>query len=359
MSHQPGHGGNIWKASLESAFNPSEIIDFSASIVPIGMSERAVERVRNSIQLAVSYPDPDSSELRGAISAYHGLPVGNILVGNGSIDIIYLMARVLAPRSALIVDPAFSEYRRALKLVGSKAVSLEAREEDGFAFDLKKLTRRAGEGFDVVYLANPSSPIGALARKEAILELADECSAPGVTVVVDEAFCDFTESESVKEEACERDNLVVLRSMTKFFGLAGLRVGYAVSSAGMIKRLAEASVPWSINTLASIAAIETLADVPYINRVLMWFDAEHSFLFRGLEAIDGVKVFPSSANFFTFKVLAGAQKATEMAKALYRDGVLIRQLGDFKGLDNSFVRVALRTRKENEMILERMAKLAQ
>lgn len=352
------HGGNIWGASVASSIPPEEILDFSASINPFGAPDgvrAAIERVLKK-GLASPYPDPESSALRSALAGFHGVRAPEVLPGNGSTEFIYLIPGVYRPKKALIAEPAFSEYRRALEGFGCGVESLVLREKDGFAFDPGRFADKVKKGFDLVVLANPANPTGALMEKAEVLEAAKICGKAGAALVVDEAFADFAEAGSIKRECTAMRHVVVLRSMTKFFSMAGLRLGFIVAHASTVKRFSSFIPPWSVNTLASVAGAAALEDSGYIARTLRWAARERGALFKGLSSIGALKPYPGAANFLMAKITAPLT-ATELKARLFGDRILIRDLSAFRGLGNRHFRVAVRKGRENSLLMDALRRV--
>ncbi|MBI4950199.1 MAG: threonine-phosphate decarboxylase [Deltaproteobacteria bacterium] len=348
------HGGNIWEAAKRLGIDPLNIIDFSASINPFGPSKKALNALRSSLSLIPPYPDPDSQGLKRALSARHGVPEGAILPANGSTELIHLIPRVFRPKKALIVGPAFSEYGRALKLGGAKVAEFVLDWRDAFRLDEKRLERRV-EGSDMVFIGNPSNPAGASLSREEVLSVAALCGKKGAILVVDEAFADFAEDVCIIKDAPSLRNVIALRSMTKFYSMAGLRLGFAVASVPVIEKMGKHIPPWSVNTLASVAAIASLTDARYIERTSKWAVAEREFLSSSLERLRCLRVFPSSANFIMALIEAGALDAAGLKKRLIKKGLLIRDLGDFAGLGKAFFRVSLKKRVDNAALLSELS----
>ncbi|MBI5826384.1 MAG: threonine-phosphate decarboxylase [Deltaproteobacteria bacterium] len=347
------HGGNIWGASVASSIPVEDILDFSASINPFGAPDgvrAAIEQVLKK-GLASPYPDPESSALRSSLAHFHGVLPEEVLPGNGSTEFIYFIPRVYRPKNALIVEPAFSEYRRALEGSGCRVGSLVLREKDGFAFDPGRFADKVKRGFDLVVLANPANPTGALIEKAEVMEAAKICGKQGATLVVDEAFADFAEAGSIKRECTAMRNVVVLRSMTKFFSMAGLRLGFIVARASTVKRFSSFIPPWSVNTLASAAGGAALEDSGYISKTLRWAAAERSALFKGLSSIGALKPYPGAANFLMAKITSPLT-AAELKARLFSDRIFIRDLSAFRGLGNKHFRVALRKGRENRLLID-------
>ncbi|MDO8445319.1 MAG: threonine-phosphate decarboxylase CobD [Deltaproteobacteria bacterium] len=344
------HGGNITEISKRYDLRAEDVIDFSASINPLEMSKKARQIVIDGLDSVLHYPEQFAETLTSQISDFHGIPEECILAGNGSTELIYLIPRVFKPKKALMVIPTFSEYRSALELVGCNTDTFLLSEENGFKLEVERLIGALEGKYDILYICNPGNPTGALVSKDAILEIVDKASNYGTLSIVDEAFIDFVEDESVKKAAIERPNLIVLRSMTKFFGIPGMRVGFAISSKENIDRMMVYKEPWSINSLGSIAAIESLKDTGYMEESRRFVEKERDHLFSSLADIRWLKPFPSVANYILARIKNGGLDADMLFDILAKKGLLIRSCTSFEGLGNRFFRVAVRKREENERL---------
>jgi threonine-phosphate decarboxylase len=343
------HGGDIWQASRSNGSSPEELLDFSASINPLGFPASARRALSKAIKSIPPYPDPLSAELKEAAAAFHSVGIDEVVPANGSNELISVVPRLLKDGPALIVEPAFSEYKKALGLSGIKVKTHILREEDGFRLNAAKL-KRAMEGCKAIYIANPSNPAGVLAEKEELLDVMSHARRKGCLVVIDEAFADFT-GVSVIPEAVKAGNVIVLRSMTKFYAMAGLRLGYAVGAKKLMERLQSFIPAWSVNTLASSAGVAALKDSAFRKRTFEWFTTERRSLFRGLASIKGLAPFESSANYIMVKLEAGVD-ARELRRALFeKNGMLIRELSAFPGLGPEFFRVAVLGRDANKKLI--------
>jgi len=351
------HGGNIWEAAQQSATLPEKILDFSASINPL-VSPKVLSAVKDGIRHIHAYPDPASTALRAALAAFHGIDANETLAGNGSTEFIHLLPQVFKPAGALIVAPAFSEYAIGLEKTGCAPAYLTLRADEGYALNLSRLDAglKKRPKIDIVYLANPANPTGVLTPKETVCEAGRICKRRHALMVVDEAFMDFTEDESMKHEAIKSRHVIVLRSMTKFWAMAGLRAGYIVCNRALVKKIAAHLLPWSVNTIASQAAQAALTDDGHRARTLAWLRQEGRFLYAGLAAIPGLAPMPSSANFFMVKTTAPSRTASSLRRELYENGILIRDLSAMRGAGRRFFRVAVRTRDENKTLLAALRK---
>lgn len=351
------HGGNIKEAAARHGIMPDEIIDFSASINPLGMSERARKAVIKGLDSVLHYPEQFADALTSEISKFHHIPKESIIPGNGSTELIYLVPRAFKPKRALIVIPTFSEYMNSLGLVGCEVETFLLSEGNCFQLDVERLVNLLKNKFDILYICNPGNPTGNLLPRKSILKIVDEAARYGTLCMVDEAFIDFVEEESVKGAAVERLNLIVLRSMTKFFGIPGLRVGFAVGCKENIDMMMICKEPWSINTLGSIAAIESLRDEEYIEKSRVYAKRELEHLFSMLAAVPWLTPFSSVVNYILLKIERSDLDSDILVCALARHGVLIRSCSSFDGLGNRFIRVAVRKREENERLIKLLMSL--
>jgi threonine-phosphate decarboxylase len=203
-------------------------------------------------------------------------------------------------------------------------------------------------------MGNPGNPTGRLYPLSAVEEIDRLCRAAGCFLVLDEAFMDFCEEGSAKHYAIEREGILVLRSMTKFFALPGVRLGYAIGNASLVARLALLREPWSVNTLAQAAGVASLADAGYVAATRQLVVSGRAQLLAGLSAIAGLSPFPSAANYLLVEIVRGPS-AGELAEWLLAKLILIRCCGNFAGLDNRYFRVAVRGREENNRLLAALA----
>jgi threonine-phosphate decarboxylase len=345
------HGGTVFAVARHLGVSPDDILDFSASINPLGPPAGVRDAVTAAFDRLVHYPDSGAAELRDALGRRHGLLPGNICVANGSTELIYLVPRLVGGGRGLIVAPPFSEYAKSLSRAGWEIDYLDLSPADGFALSLATLDRRLADGYDLLFLANPGNPTGALTPRHDIAEVIHLCRRRGTFLVLDEAFIDFCEEESATDLVAQGEGAVVLRSMTKFYAIPGLRLGYAVGSEEVIVRLAALREPWSVNTLAQAAGLACLADGEYPDRTRSLVEAERERLSAGIAVLPGLAVYPSAANYLLVRIDAGPT-ARELAARLLAARVLIRDCSSFRGLSDRFFRVAVRGAGENGRLLE-------
>jgi len=349
VSHE--HGGNVFAMARSLGVPPGELLDFSASINPLGMAPGVATALTANLERLLHYPDKECAELKEALAAYHGMAPAQFAVANGSTELIHLVPRAFGGSRALIVAPAFAEYASALERCGWQIDYLVLEPGSSFALSLAALEMRLAGGYDLLFLCNPANPTGGLLPKDEVARVLELCLASGTFLVLDEAFIDFCEEESAKALIADSERALVLRSMTKFFAIPGLRLGYAIGAPATIAALAALQDPWSVNTAAQLAGIASLKDADYVERTRQYVAGERQRLAEALSQLPGLTVFPSRANYLLAKLENGLSAAKLRTRLLER-GVLIRNCGNFVGLDGSYFRVAVRLAEENERLVE-------
>jgi len=354
MSSDFDHGGRVFAIARQLGVAPEDILDFSASINPLGLAPGVRSALTAALDRLGHYPDNGCSELREALAGHHGCDPGNVCVGNGSTELIYLLPRLAVARQALLVAPTFSEYEKALRREGWGCDYHLLQSSEGFPLSLPELRRDLVKGYGLMFLCNPGNPTGRLYGREEVGRLLDLCGEAGTLLVVDEAFMDFSEEDSVKHAVIASGRGVVLRSMTKFFAFPGLRLGYALAAPPVASELCRHRQPWSVNSLAQAAGVAALSDTGYAVHTRLYIESERAFLTDRLGALPGMKVYPAAANYLLVEMTDGLT-ASVLQERLLTERLLIRNCAVFLGLGNRFFRVAVRTREENERLLAALA----
>lgn len=348
------HGGNIYKAARELGINKEELYDFSSNINPLGIPERVKSIIKNSLSELTAYPELDYRQLRGALAAHNNIHPDRLTPGNGAIELIYLYLQQLKPKKSLITAPTFSEYGRALDSVGCLVEQLPLSENEFFALKPDVVAGKLRDGdYDLLIICNPSNPTGSFTPLEEIEEIAKAAAASGTRLMVDESFIDFTgEMQSSSAILLKAPHLFVVRSLTKFFALPGLRIGYGLSyDREMLERIESRRHPWSINSLAVLAAEKALKERDYISRSIAFIKKEKEYLYKKLKKVEGVTPYHPAVNFILIK-LEESLRSGELRERLLKRKILIREAGNFEGLDERFIRVAVKSRETNDMLLE-------
>jgi L-threonine-O-3-phosphate decarboxylase len=337
------HGALDFGELERAGLAPDSVLDFSVNSNPFGPSPTV--RAALAQTPLDRYPDRESLALRRALAKRLDISPNQIVMGNGTVELIWLAAfAFLKPgEDALILGPTFGEYERAIRLMSATPQHWNALPVTGFAVNLAEITRRLDTiHYPLVFLCNPNNPTGQVISPSAILTWAD--AHPRTLFVVDEAYLAFVpDLESVL--TFQRPNLLVLRSMTKDYALAGLRLGYAVGSESLIHALESVRPAWNVNALAQAAGLAALSDEVYYQAALTQLREEKTFLLNGLVQL-GFSPVPSQTQFFLLPV----ENATQFRQNLLRQGILVRDCNSF-GLPQH-VRISPRTRPENQRLLD-------
>jgi threonine-phosphate decarboxylase len=345
--HTVEHGGRALAFARARNIDYRDVLDFSANINPLGPSPRAIEALKNSLDSIQVYPDEAAEHLTKRLAADLHLPQSHILAGNGATDLLYFWLRTIRPRTATLIVPTFSEYRRALASIDA-AVDLIRLNPDNH-FDLPMIRPTT----DVVILTNPNNPTGAYAPPEVMREWLEQL-LPSTQVLLDEAFVDFTAQPSMVRDVGRFANLWVLRSMTKFHAIPGLRLGYLVGSG--VTELARFREPWQINNLAEIAGIASLDDHEHAEGTMQFMHRERIWLWKQLQDLRHIRAFPTAANFF-FARCDSDTLMSELISNLASENILIRDCRNTEGLDGPYFRFAVKSHPDNVRLLEHLRKV--
>jgi len=348
------HGGNIYELSQRAGCSPDDILDFSASINPLGPPPGLAQILGGCLHRLESYPDIHNRLLTEAISKFHDIDPECIAVANGSTELIYWLPRALGVHKALVALPTFGEYARAFELHGTRLQKLFSTREDRFQPRVEHLEAALREdAFDAVLLTHPASPSGSLLGGEAVGWIVENSANFGrLLFVIDEVFIDFCEQASLKRFLNRSPNLVLIRSFTKFYGLPGLRIGYLLAPPPIAAQVRNHLPPWSVNTLAQATGAWCLAQEDYRRKTLDLIAQERRRLAGELSAIPGLHVFPAQANYLLVRMDGELKPASRLKRDIFeRHRILIRDCGSFEGLDDWYFRAAVRMPDQNDRLI--------
>lgn len=346
------HGGNIYEVSRLIGCNPEEIIDLSASINPLGPPEGLREILFDRFHKIRHYPDIHNRSIIEAISAFHNIPADYIAVGNGSTEILYWLPYALNLERVAIVVPTFNEYIRALQNKGAIIRFLATSWENGFQPTLYQLEALIEAGRpDAIFLTNPGSPSGiSLAQevREFIKSITDKID---LLWIVDEVFADFCEEYSLATLVNSSEKIIIIRSLTKFYALPGLRLGYLLAHPRIVKKVRSFIPPWSVNTLAQEAGSYCLSQQKFRKKTLEFFNTERARLFDLLESIPEIDFLRSMANYILIRLGESIRKDAHDIQMELLKGykILVRNCENFRGLSNRFIRVAISSSEINDL----------
>ena len=356
------HGGNVWEFSEKYNVPVDKMIDFSISTNPLGAPDSAIESIRGHLNLVKHYPDPDPEWLLDVLAKSNGVKPNNVIVGNGSTELIYLFNEVFLEDGyeAIIPVPSFSEYKAAIERFGGNMTFLCCDSKKNFQLNIEELERSISKKTRIIFICNPNSPTGALYEKVDLLRIIKFAEEKNVLVFLDEDYIDFVDDSkrySMAEYVNEYNNLFVLRSLTKFFGLAGVRIGFGIGSPDLVKFLKNVQMPWSVNSLAMFATEVAVKDIDFIKKSRLLVSTCRREMLELFKVIPWLKVYPSETNFLLVEVVQGDLTSTQIKEGLAQKGLLIRDCKDFDGLNNRFFRVTVRRPEENKKLIEQIKSL--
>jgi histidinol-phosphate aminotransferase len=326
------------------------IVKLASNENPLGPSPKAVEEIRRHAGEVHLYPDPTGGEVRVALSRYLGCGEEELFLGNGSDEILDLLGKLFLfeGRKAAIPVPTFPIYEQVVLLCGASPLFVPFGRD--FRYTAEGFLEAIREGAEVVFLCSPNNPTGGTLGREDLEAILGE----GVPVIVDEAYAEFSGTSHIPLVR-EYENLIVLRTFSKAFGLAGLRIGYAVARREVVEALLRIKMPFNVSILAQKGALGALSDRDHLERSLSLVREGRTFLREGLERWRGIHVYPSEANFLFLRL--EERKGTEVAEGLLKEGIIVRECSHFRGLDDAYLRVSIGTREENERFLQALGRV--
>jgi threonine-phosphate decarboxylase len=339
------HGGRVFDAARRWGIAPEDVIDFSANINPLGPPPGALAAIEKCLAPVSLRSYPDSHTFVSALAEKHGVGPDEIVIGPGSAALMFAALRATLPATALTLEPGFDEYFRACASIEAEVLRLRLTEKNGFKPDFNAIARviEARQCY-LVILNSPHNPTGRLYARDDLLALIDLAEANEVAVLLDEAFIDYAPQASLVTLAPAKSGLIVLRSLTKFYAIPGLRVGYAVCSSDLAEEIRRQIDAWPVSTIALEGARAALAEEEYESETRR-INAQAREEFAAALRKIGLSVFPSDANFLLCKLPRGS--GAELAEWLESSRVLIRRCDSFSGLGADYIRLAVRSREDN------------
>ena len=343
------HGGNIREAAAWLGIDPRGLLDFSANINPLGMPETLKQAITQNLDRLERYPDPAYPGLYQALAAHHQLPASWFLAGNGETEVIYTLVQALAPRRAMLVAPGFAEYRRALQQTGCRIDTFMLTEAEGWQLTASILPALTVE-LDCLFLCTPNNPTGLMPDDDLLQAIIARCRVLNITLIVDEAFLDFLpDRHGLIPFLGDNPHLWVLRSLTKFYAIPGLRLGYLLNGDPQaIAILRERQMPWAVNALAALAGEVILEDKAFQRATLQWLNTERPRLCQRLKPLSGITLWEGEANYLFLRCDVDG---LDLQRALLERHVLIRSCANYPGLDKRYFRVAVRSAAENDRLV--------
>lgn len=335
-------------------------LDYSENTSPLDMPEGIKNAIITSLDYARRYPDPLNRRLRKKIcqhikSVYDAeISEDEIICGNGAADLIFRICLAKKPKKALIMAPTFAEYEEALRLVNADIEYYSLQEDDYFKIDSKLIDKIKSDvhHYDMIFICQPNNPTGVLTDKELLMELLDVCKEVNSLLVVDECFMEFVDNFkeiSLFSEVCEFDNLFILKAFTKLYSMAGVRLGYGVTSdRELLKSIRSSGQPWAVSVMAEFAGMRAVEETDYVSRVRDIVKEQRQEIKNFLREMD-IYFIDGEANYILFYI---NDIELEFSKRMYENGVMIRDCSNYMGLQRGWYRIAVKNEEENKKMLE-------
>lgn len=341
---------SIETVAREYGLRAKNVIKLASNENPLGASKKAVEAIKKFASKAHLYPDTDASELREAIAKRFDLKSGNVIVGNGSDEIIELAIKLFLNEGeeAIVPSPTFSFYANLAKLYGGRIITAPLDKE--FNYDANAVLAKTSVSTKLIFVCSPNNPTGGVITEDALRRILQGRAV----VILDEAYAEFADS-SLVNLIREYENLIVLRTFSKAFGLAGLRVGYGIACEKVIEYMLRIKPPFNVNTLAQKAALAALSDRAHLKKSIATVKEGRRFIAENLKKL-GIKTYPSQANFLLLNFGDAKKTAKEVAEKLLRKGIITRECGSF-GLNDNYLRVSIGTKAQNKKFIAELKKL--
>ena len=369
------HGGNIFQFAHEQRIEPYEVVDFSANINPLGPSQRGLDALNAQLRYISHYPDATNDDVLNAIADTYGMDKHQITVGNGAAELLYAICRLPGYTGAFVPAPGFSEYKEALEAskIPVRDIFYRPREDDNgkpyfevpyLALETFAAELKGQDGRIIVFLGNPNNPDGTLLDKDHIRTVASMLKDANSLLVIDESFIDFVGNDplqdnehSMRSLVNEFDNIIVVHSFTKFYAVPGLRIGAAFANETLITQLQQYIPSWSVNTIAQAYTKAALNDVDYIKRTKQELNEERAFMYNALDDIEGITVYPPSANFILFQVNQEGITANYINEELKKYNMIVRNCDSYVGLTNHWVRIAIKDHETNIKLVDKLTNI--
>lgn len=369
------HGGNIFQFAHEQRIEPYEVVDFSANINPLGPSQRGLDALNAQLRYISHYPDATNDDVLNAIADTYGMDKHQITVGNGAAELLYAICRLPGYTGAFVPAPGFSEYKEALEAskIPVRDIFYRPREDDNgkpyfevpyLALETFAAELKGQDGRIIVFLGNPNNPDGTLLDKDHIRTVASMLKDANSLLIIDESFIDFVGNDplqdnehSMRSLVNEFDNIIVVHSFTKFYAVPGLRIGAAFANETLITQLQQYIPSWSVNTLAQAYTKAALNDVDYIKRTKQELNDERAFMYNALDDIEGITVYPPSANFMLFQVNQEGITANYINEELKKYNMIVRNCDSYVGLTNHWVRIAIKDHDTNIKLVDKLTNI--
>ena len=350
------HGSDLEKIEQVYGIKKEEIVSFSANVNPLGVSPLLHTTLSERIDVITGYPDREYTSLRKCISVYCGTDFENVIVGNGSTELISLFIQIEHPKKALVIGPTYSEYEREIALGGGTTLYYPLKEAEDFKLNVEDFISHLNESIDLLVICNPNNPTSSCITRGDMRRILDACKQHDIYVMVDETYIEFADNMdeiSAVPLTNYYNNIVILRGTSKFFAAPGLRLGYAITgNHDLIKAINARKNPWTINSLAVVAGETMFTDQAYIHETKSLISRERARIYQIFDEHPDFKVYPPSGNFMLVRILKDKLTSQELFDRAIREKMMIRDCSTFPFLDNKYIRFCFMKPEDNDKLME-------
>lgn len=350
------HGSDLEKIEAIYGIKKEEIVSFSANVNPLGVSPMLRTALSEQIDAITTYPDREYTSLRKCIATYCDTDYENVIVGNGSTELISLFIQIEHPKKALVIGPTYSEYEREIALGGGTTLYYPLKEIDDFKLNVEEFVTHLNENIDLLVICNPNNPTSSCITRKDMRRILDVCKEYDIYVMVDETYVEFAENMKDIDSVPLTNyynNIVILRGTSKFFAAPGLRLGYAITgNKDLIKEINTKKNPWTINSLAVVAGETMFSDASYIEATKALISSERKRLFDLFNASPDFKAYMPSGNFMLLRILNDDLTAEDLFDRAILEKMMIRDCSTFPFLDNKYIRFCFMSKEDNDRLVE-------
>lgn len=349
------HGSDLEQIEQIYGIRKEDIVSFSANVNPLGISPNLRRTLSEHLDAITTYPDREYTSLRHCIADYIHSNPENIIVGNGSTELISLFIQIEHPKKAMVIGPTYSEYEREIFLGGGTTHYYPLKEKNDFSLDMEDFLSHLNESIDLLVICNPNNPTSSAITREQMRQILDTCKQFDIFVMVDETYVEFADNmEQITSVPLTNyyNNIIILRGTSKFFAAPGLRLGYAVTgNRDLIKAINTRQNPWTINSLAVIAGELMFSDEDYIRKTKELISSERTRVYEALNNSPDFKAYLPNANFVLVKILKDSLTSQELFDRAIRQGLMIRDCSTFPFLDQKYIRLCFMNPEDNTRLL--------
>lgn len=341
------HGGNIEALAAQAGCAQNDILDFSASLNPLGPPDCVQSTIMEAAAHITPYPEPTCATLTHALATFYKVPSSQVVPGRGATELLFAIPQIIDAKRALIVAPCYGDYATACTRARIPIEYFLLNAATNFCIEPTALSKQIRPN-DLLFIGRPNNPTGKTPSTKIIDDLCT--SHPKATFVVDESFIEFTDYSSMSHPQCP-PNCIIIRSLTKFFAIAGIRLGAAISNDIIASKLKKQILPWSIDTISQKVGVAVLQDLRYQTRSKKNMGPLRQSLQNSIDRIPTLSALPSDANFLLIKASPTVDVQSLCKRLLEQHHIAVRPCTNFHGLNSSYFRIAVRNRDDNQRLI--------